>query len=437
MAEAIKQNEKLQHSLSDEHSEPSSKSKVTNTNKVGIAAILAAMGPGILTSLAGMDAGGIATFSTEGASYGFGMLWSIPITCLLLMVVQETSARMACVTGKGFAALVRERFGIRISAVAMAATIISNFAVTLSEFAGIASGMLLFGVPLQFSVPVAAVASWLLAMSGSYRRIEKILLTISCVFVTYIIAGSIACKDWGGALTSTVIPQMSGNPAYISLLVASIGTTISPYMIFMVSSNVVEKNLNASDIPGQRADNISGALVSQIIAWFIVLTTASVLPLGTPVNDAASAAAALVPFAGRYAMIMFAAGLVGASFLAACVLPGITASAVCEAFGWERGADRSWAEAPTYRGIITAITLLSAGIVLIPGVNLFGIMMAAQVINGVLLPVLLLCMVNIASDRHIMGKHVSSKAWTILTWFTIITVIVLTVIMFVLQAAGV
>lgn len=168
-----------------------------------------------------------------------------------------------------------------------------------------------------------------------------------------------------------------------------------------------------------------------------MLTTASVLPLGTPVNDAASAAAALVPFAGRYAMIMFAAGLVGASFLAACVLPGITASAVCEAFGWERGADRSWAEAPAYRSIITTITLLSAGIVLIPGVNLFGIMMAAQVINGVLLPVLLLCMVNIASDRHIMGKHVSGKAWTLLTWFTIITVIVLTAIMFALQAAGV
>lgn len=405
--------------------------------KRNIATLLAAMGPGILTSLAGMDAGGIATFSTEGARFGFGMLWSIPLTCLLLMVVQETSARMACVTGKGFAALVRERFGIRISALAMLATIVSNFAVTLSEFAGIASGMLLFDVPVQFSVIIAAVASWLLAMSGSYRRIEKILLTISCVFVTYIIAGWMACDDWGGALMSTVIPHLSSDPAYISLLVASIGTTISPYMIFMVSSTVVEKNLTVEDIPGQRADNISGALVSQTIAWFIVLTTASVLPLGTAIEDAASAAAALIPFAGRYAMVMFAAGLVGASFLAACVLPGITASAVCEAFGWERGADRSWAEAPAYRGIITAITLLSACLVLLPGVDLFGIMMAAQIINGILLPVLLLCMVYIAGDHHIMGRYANAKVWTLLTWFTIVVVIVLTVVMFVLQTLGI
>ena len=405
--------------------------------KTGVAAILSVMGPGILTSLAGMDAGGIATFSTEGASYGFGMLWSIPITCILLMVVQETAARMACATGKGFAALIREQFGIRISAVAMAAAIVSNFAVTLSEFAGIASGMLLFNVPVGISVPVAAIATWLLAMSGSYRRIEKILLAISCVFVVYIVAGSMACQDWGLAVRSTFVPQMSGDPAYISLLVASIGTTISPYMIFMVSSNIVEKNLDADDIPGQRADNISGAIVSQTIAWFIVLTTASVLPLGTKIETAADAAKALVPFAGEYAMIMFAAGLVGASFLAACVLPGITASAVCEAFGWERGADRSWAEAPAYRGIITAVTLLSAAIVLLPGTDLIGIMMIAQVINGVLLPVLLLCMVDIASDRHVMGRYANSRVWNILTWATIVVVIILTVIMFVMQAMGV
>ena len=404
--------------------------------KPGVAAILSVMGPGLLTSLAGMDAGGIATFSTEGASYGFGMLWSIPITCILLMVVQETAARMACATGKGFAALIREQFGIRISAVAMLAAIVSNFAVTLSEFAGIASGMLLFNVPVGISVPVAAIATWLLAMSGSYRRIEKILLAISCVFVVYIVAGSMACQDWGLAVRSTFVPQMSGDPAYISLLVASIGTTISPYMIFMVSSNIVEKNLDADDIPGQRADNISGAIVSQTIAWFIVLTTASVLPLGTKIETAADAAKALVPFAGEYAMIMFAAGLVGASFLAACVLPGITASAVCAAFGWERGSDRTWHEAPVYRGIITVITILSAAICCIPDVDLFGIMMVAQVINGVILPILLVCMVLIASNRYVMGTQANSRLWNILTWLIVIVVTILTVIMFVLQLMG-
>ena len=395
------------------------------------------MGPGILTALAGMDAGGIATFSSEGARYGFGMLWSIPLTCLLLVVVQETAARMACVTGKGFASLIREQFGIRISTVAMLAVILSNFSVTVSEFAGIASGLLLFGIPVYVSVPVAALASWLLAMSGSYRRIEKALLTISAVFVTYVITGVVVGPDWGKALGRTVVPQMSGDPAYISLLVASIGTTISPYMIFMVSSNVAEKNLDEGDILGQRADNVSGALVSQAIAWFIVLTTASVLfPAGVVIQDAADAAQALVPLAGKYSAVLFAAGLVGASFLASCVMPGITAGAVCEAFGWERGTDRSWKEAPAYRGILTAIAILSAALVLLPGANLFGIMMAAQIVNGVLLPVLLVCMVNIASDRHVMGRWANGRIWNALTWFTIVAVVVLTVIMFALQAMG-
>lgn len=400
-------------------------------------ALLAAMGPGLLTALAGNDAGGIATYSSAGASYGFGMLWTVPIMCLLLIVVQETAARMGCATGKGFASLIREQFGIRISAVAMLALIVSNFAVTLSEFAGIASGMALFGMPTFVSVPVAAITTWLLSMTGSYRRIEKILLAIGCVFVTYVVAGIMAGPNWGDALWATLVPQVSTNPGYVSLLVANIGTTTSPYMIFMVASNVVEKNLDASDIPGQRADNVSGAIVAEIITWFIIMTTGAVLfPAGIAVNDAADAAQALVPLAGQHASAMFAAGLVGASFLAACVMPGITAGAVCEAFGWERGVNRSWREAPVYHGTIALITAASAIIVLLPGADLFGIMMVSQVINGVLLPVLLLCMVNIASDRHVMGAHVNGRIWNALTWFTIVAVIILTVVMFVFQALG-
>ena len=386
-----------------------------DTKKAGMLAILATMGPGILTAFAGNDAGGIATYSTTGAQYGLGMLWTVPLMCLLLVVVQETAARMGCATGKGFASLIREQFGVRISAVAMLSLIVSNFAVTLSEFAGIASGMLLFNVPIQVSVPVAAVATWLLTLSGSYRRIEKILLALSAVFLTYIVSGVIAQPDWDTALHSTIVPQWSSDPGYVSLLVANIGTTISPYMMFMVSSNVVEKNLGERDIAGQRADNVSGAI---------------------GVNDAADAAKALVPLAGGYASALFAVGLVGASFLAACVLPGITANAVCEAFGWERGADRSWREAPVYRGMITAITVTSALVVLIPNVDLFAIMMVAQVINGVLLPILLFCMVSIAGDRHVMGRHANGRMWNALMWFTIVTVTILTVVMFVLQALG-
>ncbi len=405
--------------------------------KAGALAMLSSMGPGLLTALAGNDAGGIATYSSAGASYGFGMLWTVPLMCLLLIVVQETAARMGCATGKGFASLIRERFGIRITALAMLTLIISNFAVNLSEFAGIASGMALFGVPVYVSVPVAAVATWLLVMSGSYRRVEKVLLAISCVFVTYVVAGFMAQPDWGLAIHDTIVPQIPNDLSYVSLLVANVGTTISPYMIFMVASDVVEKNLDEADIPGQRADNASGAIVAELITWFIIMTTGTVLfPAGIEVNEAADAAKALEPLAGQYASGMFAAGLVGASFLAACVMPGITAGAVCEAFGWERGTNQTMREAPVYYGMITVITLLSAVIVLIPGADLFGIMMVAQVINGVMLPVLLVCMVLIASDKRVMGKWANSRLWNALTWFTIVAVVVLTVMMFVLQAMG-
>lgn len=399
--------------------------------------VLAAMGPGMVAALAGADAGGVATYSSAGALFGYGQLWTVPVMCLLLIVAQETAARMGCVTGKGFASLIREQFGVRMSTLAMLALLISNTTVTLSEFAGIASGFALFGIPSYVSVPIAAVAIWALTMSGSYHRIEKILLLISCAFVTYVVAGVMVGPDWGDALNATLIPRFSTDPQYFSVLVANIGTTIAPWMIFLAQSNVVEKNAHAEDLPYQRIDTVTGSVVASAISWFIILTTGAVLfPAGIAVNGAEDAASALAPLVGPYAEALFGAGLVGASFLAACVLPGITSSAICEAFGWERGADRSWQEAPVYRGIITAIIYLSAVIVIVPNVDLFGIMMLAQVINGVLLPVLLVFMVLIAGDRHVMGRFANGRIWNGLTWFTIIAVVVLTVVMFVLQAMG-
>lgn len=399
--------------------------------------VLAAMGPGMVAALAGADAGGVATYSSAGALFGYGQLWTVPVMCLLLIVAQETAARMGCVTGKGFASLIREQFGVRMSTLAMLALLISNTTVTLSEFAGIASGFALFGIPAYVSVPIAAVAIWALTMSGSYHRIEKILLLISCAFVTYVVAGVMVGPDWGDALNATLIPRFSTDPQYFSVLVANIGTTIAPWMIFLAQSNVVEKNARAEDLPYQRIDTVTGSVVASAISWFIILTTGAVLfPAGIAVNGAEDAASALAPLVGPYAEALFGAGLVGASFLAACVLPGITSSAICEAFGWERGADRSWQEAPVYRGIITAIIFLSAVIVIVPNVNLFGIMMLAQVVNGVLLPVLLVFMVLIAEDRHVMGRFANGRIWNGLTWFTIIAVVVLTVVMFVLQAMG-
>lgn len=399
--------------------------------------VLAAMGPGMVAALAGADAGGVATYSSAGALFGYGQLWTVPVMCLLLIVAQETAARMGCVTGKGFASLIREQFGVRMSTLAMLALLISNTTVTLSEFAGIASGFALFGIPAYVSVPIAAVAIWALTMSGSYHRIEKILLLISCAFVTYVVAGVMVGPDWGDALNATLIPRFSTDPQYFSVLVANIGTTIAPWMIFLAQSNVVEKNAHAEDLPYQRIDTVTGSVVASAISWFIILTTGAVLfPAGIAVNGAEDAASALAPLVGPYAEALFGAGLVGASFLAACVLPGITSSAICEAFGWERGADRSWQEAPVYRGIITAIIYLSAVIVIVPNVNLFGIMMLAQVINGVLLPVLLVFMVLIAGDRHVMDRFANGRIWNGLTWFTIIAVVVLTIVMFVLQAMG-
>lgn len=399
--------------------------------------VLAAMGPGMVAALAGADAGGVATYSSAGALFGYGQLWTVPVMCLLLIVAQETAARMGCVTGKGFASLIREQFGVRMSTLAMLALLISNTTVTLSEFAGIASGFALFGIPAYVSVPIAAVAIWALTMSGSYHRIEKILLLISCAFVTYVVAGVMVGPDWGDALNATLIPRFFTDPQYFSVLVANIGTTIAPWMIFLAQSNVVEKNAHAEDLPYQRIDTVTGSVVASAISWFIILTTGAVLfPAGIAVNGAEDAASALAPLVGPYAEALFGAGLVGASFLAACVLPGITSSAICEAFGWERGADRSWQEAPVYRGIITAIIYLSAVIVIVPNVNLFGIMMLAQVINGVLLPVLLVFMVLIAGDRHVMGRFANGRIWNGLTWFTIIAVVVLTIVMFVLQAMG-
>ena len=399
--------------------------------------ILAAMGPGMVAALAGADAGGVATYSNAGALFGFMQLWTVPVMCFLLIVAQETAARMGCVTGKGLASLIREQFGVRLSALAMLALLVSNTTVTLSEFAGIASALALFDVPPIVSVPVAALAIWLLTMSGSYRRIEKVLLAIACVFVTYIVAGVMVGPDWGEALLNTVVPHVQATPRYLSLLVASVGTAIAPWMLFLAQSNVVEKNARADDLPYQRIDTVTGAVAASVISWFIILTTGAVLhPAGIAVNGAEDAAAALAPLVGDYAETLFGAGLVGASFLAACVLPGITSSAICEAFGWERGADRSWAEAPAYRGIITAVIALSAVVVVLPNVNLFGIMMVAQVINGVLLPVLLVFMVLIASDKHVMGRFANGRLWNALTWFTIAAVAVLTVIMFAMQAMG-
>ena len=400
--------------------------------------ILAAMGPGVVTAMAGNDAGGIATYSTVGAKFGFMSLWVIPVMCILLVVIQTTATRMGAVTGKGFSALIRERFGIRLTALAMLALLIGNVATTFSEFAGIASGMEIFGVPRWISVPIAAAAVWGLIVGGSYKRVQNVFLAISCVFVTYIVAAIIAQPNWNLALIHTVVPEVSSDISFLSLTVAMVGTTIAPWMMFFTQSNVVEKGVTLKDLFFQKIDAVTGAVVACIVAWFIIVTTGAVLfPEGIEITEAADAARALAPFAGEYAGALFAVGLVAASLLAACVLPLTTAFVICEAFGWEAGVSFKWKEAPFFKGIFTFVIAISAIIILIPSIDLMGIMLTAQFVNGVILPILLVFMALICADKHMMGEHTVPLITRILLIATIVVVGILSAVCLVMQILGI
>lgn len=399
--------------------------------------ILAAMGPGIITAMAGNDAGGISTYSTAGANFGFGTLWVIPIMCVLLIVVETTAGRMGAVTGKGFAALIRERFGIRLAAFAMLALLIGNVATTFSEFAGIASGMEMFGVSKYISVPVAALAVWLLVVGGSYKRVQNVFLALSLVFITYIVAAFLAQPNWAEAAHDTVVPTVVGDVGFISLVIAMIGTTIAPWMMFFTQSNVVEKGLTTKDLFSQRVDAVSGTIAACIVAWFIIVTTGAVLfPAGISIDSAADAAAALAPFAGPYAEALFAVGLIAASFLAACVLPLTTAFVICEAFGWEAGVSFKWREVPTFKSIFTFVIAFSAIVVLLPDVNLLAMMLTAQFVNGVILPILLAFMAIISADKRIMGAYRSRRVSKVLLWATVGVVAILTAVLLAMQVMG-
>lgn len=400
--------------------------------------VLAAMGPGIVTAMAGNDAGGISTYSTVGAKFGYMTLWIIPIMCVLLIVVQTTATRMGAVTGKGFSALIRESFGIRLTALAMMALLIGNVATTFSEFAGVASGMEMFGVPRWISVPVAAAAVWGLIVGGSYKRVQNIFLMLSCVFATYIVAAFLAQPDWSETFQHTLVPAASSDLSFLSLTVAMVGTTIAPWMMFFAQSNVVEKGVRVRDLPYQRIDAVTGAVVGCIVAWFIIVTTGTVLfPQGIEVESAEAAAAALEPFAGEYAKALFAIGLVAASLLAACVLPLTTAFVICEAFGWEAGVSFTWKEAPLFKGIFTFVIFVSAVVILIPSLDLMGIMLTAQFVNGVILPVLLVFMAIICTDKHVMGKYTVGKVTRALLYLTIVVVGILSAICLVMQVLGI
>ena len=400
-------------------------------------ALVAVLGSGVVTAMAGNDAGGISTYSTVGAEFGYKTLWAVPLMCVLLLVVQTTATRMGAVTGKGFSALIRERFGIRLTALAMLALLIGNVATTFSEFAGIASGMEMFGVPRVVTVSVAAVAVWLLVVGGSYKRVERVFLVLSLVFVTYIAAAVMAQPDWESAVYASVVPELVGERSFVALTISMIGTTIAPWMMFFAQSNVVERGATARDIPSLRVDAVVGTIAACVVAWFIIVTTGTVLfPQGISVDSAAAAAEALAPFAGEYAEGLFAIGLVAASFLAACVLPLTTSFVICEAFGWEASVSLKWREAPLFKSIFTFVIVISAAVVLIPQIDLMGVMLTAQFVNGLILPVLLVFMALIASDNYAMKGMRPHLLVRLLIWATVALVAVLTVALLAMQLLG-
>lgn len=412
----------------------SAATKTAGRRRTGLIAALAIIGPGVVTAMAGNDAGGVTTYSVAGAKYGYSTLWMILVMLFALAIVQEMAVRMGAVTGKGLASLIRERFGVRVTMLAMLALLVSNTATSVAEFAGIAAALELFGVSKYVSVPVTALLVWLLVVRGDFSRVEKFLLGLAAVFVLYPVAAFMAKPDWGQVLTATVIPRFVPDVGFIALVIAAIGTTIAPWMQFFVQSNVVDKGLGVEDLGAQRLDTYAGVAAASIVAWFIIITTGAVLnPVGIEITSAEQAAAALAPVAGRYATVLFAAGLFGASLLAASVLPLTAAYAITEAFGWERGIDRTWSEAPAFNGIYTFVIFFGAALVLVPNAPLITLMVLSQTLGGILLPFLLIFMVRLINDRRIMGSYVNSRVQNVFAWGTIITVITLTVMLFGMQ----
>lgn len=410
-------------------------SQATARKRAGILAVLGAIGPGIVAASAGNDPGGISTYSVVGARYGYILLWALLAMTPSFVLVQEMAGRMGAVTGKGFAALIREKFGIRPTLFAMTCLLASSTATSVAEFAGVAAAMELFGIPRLVSVPVAALAVWLLVVKGSYRSVERVLLALSSVFVSYILAALLAGPDWGEVVRGFLLPRIVPSAEFVALTVGMTGTTIAPWMQFLVQSNIVDKGVSIKEWSIARLDVIAGALSANVVASFIIITAAAVLhPAGIRIESAEEAARALEPLAGHYTTLLFSVGLLSAAILSATVLPLTAAYAITEAFGWERGVDRSWSEAPVFNGLYTFIIFFGALFILVPGLNLISVLILSQIVNGVLLPFLLIFMVRIINDKRVMGRYVNGRLANLFVTATIAIVIALTVTMFAMQA---
>lgn len=369
--------------------------------------MLGLLGPGLIAANAGNDAGGIATYSSVGAKYGYTLLWTMVLITISLAIVQRLAARMGVVTGKGLAELVREEYGIRWSVFATSAVLIANVGICISDFVGIGAAVGLTGVPVQISVPIAAVGIWLIIVRGSYRSAERIFIWFTIPFFAYPIAAILAHPHWGDVGKAIAVPHLHSSSAFFVLLIALAGTTITPYMQLYLQSAVVERGVREEELPREEREAVAGAVFANLIASFIIIATgATLFTHGIHnISSAAEAARALNPFAGQYAEALFGIGLLGASLLAAAILPIATSYVVSESLGYEKGVGRRREEAPVFVNIITGMILLSAFVAMIPGVPVISLLVGVQVVNGLLLPINLFFIWRLARSESVMGER--------------------------------
>ncbi|MCK9390551.1 MAG: Nramp family divalent metal transporter [Syntrophales bacterium] len=397
----------------------------------------ALIGPGIITSNVDNDAGGITTYSLAGAQYGLSLLWIlIPIT-IALIIIQEMCARMGVVSGKGLSDLIRERFGAKITVYLMVVLFLANLGNTISEFAGIAASLEIFGVSKYISVPFGAFFVWWLVVKGNYKSVEKVFLVACLFYISYIVSGFMGKPDWGQIGKALITLTVRSDPAFLTMAVGIIGTTIAPWMQFYLQSSVVDKGLKAEDYAYTRVDIIVGSFTVNIVAFFIIMLCAVTLfQQGIKIETAKDAAQALAPLAGTYCTWLFAFGLLNASLFAASILPLSTAYTICEAFGWESSVNHKFTEAPQFYWLYSLMIFLGAAIILFPNMPLVAIMYYSQVINGMLLPFILIFMLLLINDRRIMGDYVNGKLMNIVTWLTVGVLILLSVAMVVSALAS-
>lgn len=386
--------------------------------------ILSMVGPGLIAANAGNDAGGITTWSVIGSRYGYSMIWILVLITPVLAVVQEMNARVGVVTGRGLAGLIRENFSLRVTALAILATVIANFGTTVAEFSGIAAASSLFGVPAYIAVPLLAAAIWLLVTRGSYRKVERVLLALGFVLVTYVISGIMAKPDWSAAVHGALVPSVQLDTLWLFTAIAAVGTTLTPWGQFFIQAAVVDKKVSLKQYVYTRREIYVGSVFMTTIDFFIVVACAATLyKEGVVVDSAQEAATALQPFLGAAATYLFGLGLLSVSILAASVLPLATAYVVCEAFGFESGLDSSFREAPVFNGIITFLMFVPAAVAVIPNLPLVSVILVAQMLNGVLLPVILLFTLRIVNNPRVMGEHVNGPVRNAIAWtFSVILI---------------